>query len=85
VPLSSLTTKAAPERLGKETKETGAACSEEDRGLPEGIGMKPSPSSYEECYAPKGAQKYTPKRKRQKGRTHEGPFTKDPTLHPGSE
>jgi hypothetical protein len=60
---SSLTTKAAPKILGK---ETGAACSEEDRGLPEVREMKPSPTSYEECYAPKGAQKYTPKHKRQK-------------------
>src|SRR5215208_6231210 len=27
------------------------------------------------CYAPKRAQKYTPRRKRQKGRTREGPFS----------
>jgi hypothetical protein len=63
--------KAAPKILGK---EAGAACSEEDRGLPEGSGMKSSPTSYEKYYAPKHAQKYTPKRKRQKGRTYEGPF-----------
>jgi hypothetical protein len=43
----------------------GAACSEEDRGLPEGSGMKPAPTSYKECYAPTGAQKYTPQRKKE--------------------